>query len=448
MLWLKLNKENVGRMSLIKKVGLAAMVIFAILLGSWGVVLASADHFVTISPGKSTYIAEDQPKISAAWNSVPGVRLNKVKVYLDGKDITGQIKKNELGFTFISKTKLAQGKHLVEADLNYNVVVSRKVKTRWKFIIDTKPPAISITDNAAFVVSPAADYKIIGKSEPGTDISASFNSKLYSSLITDNEGNFSVDLKGLKDKNQLLLTATDKVGNVGTVLIPVIKDESTPTIEALMPAEGATLRSQSPKVAVKLVEADSGLKDIRLSIDDTLAVEKEGSESKEISYLGGLLSDGSHKAKIEAIDYAGHSLTKEWTFNVDSRRIVVNRGEHRLYFFSNGGLLKVYPVAVGMPAHPTPRGHFHTTYKKKNPTWIAPKSAWAANGPQSIPPGPGNPLGTRAIGLTVPAIFIHGTYSSYSIGHSASHGCIRMYIRDVEQLYEMVSPGIPVDIIN
>lgn len=433
---------------MIKKVGLAAMVILAILLGSWGVVFASADHFVTISPEKSTYIADDQPKISAVWNSVPGVRLNKVKVFLDGKDITGQIKTNDLGFTFVSGTKLAQGKHLVEAKLNYNVVVSRKVDSSWEFVIDTEPPAISVGDNAAFVVTPTADYVLNGKSEPGVDISADLNGTTQSSFKTNGKGGFSINLTELKDKNQLRLTAEDQVGNLRTVVIPIIKDETTPTVETLIPAEGATVQSQSPKVAVKLIEGDSGLKVMRLSIDDTLAIEKHGSDSKELAYLGGLLSDGAHKAKIEATDYAGHTLSQEWTFKVDSRRIVINRGEHRLYFFRNGGLLKVYPIAVGMPQYPTPRGHFRTTYKKKNPTWIAPKSAWAATMPKSIPPGPGNPLGTRAIGLTIPAIFIHGTYSSNSIGRSASHGCIRMYIRDVEQLYEMVGPGIPVDIIN
>ncbi len=435
-------------MSTIKKAVLIAMVIIAILLGSWGVVFASADHFVTISPEKSTYITNDQPKISAVWNMVPGVHLNKVKVFLDGKDITKQIKTNELGFTFVSNAKLSQGKHLVEAELNYNVVVSRKVKTRWEFIIDTEPPSISIGDNAAFVVTPAADYILKGKSEPGADVRADLNGKLLSSFKVKNNGNFNLHLTGLKNKNKLLLTAADRVGNLRTVVIPIIKDETTPTIESFMPADGATVRSQSPKVAVKLIEGDSGLRVMRLSIDGTLAVEKDGSDSKDISYLGGLLSDGSHQAKIEATDYAGHTLVQAWTFTVDSRRIVINRGEHRLYFFRNGGLLKVYPIAVGMPTHPTPRGHFRTTYKQKNPTWIAPKSAWAVSMPKSIPPGPGNPLGTRAIGLTIPAIFIHGTYNNGSIGRSTSHGCIRMYIHDVEQLYEMVEPGIPVDIIN
>jgi lipoprotein-anchoring transpeptidase ErfK/SrfK len=58
-----------------------------------------------------------------------------------------------------------------------------------------------------------------------------------------------------------------------------------------------------------------------------------------------------------------------------------------------------------------------------------------------IAPGPGNPLGTRAIYLNAPGIRIHGTYSTSSIGTYASHGCIRMYIEDSEELFELVDMG-------
>jgi len=58
-----------------------------------------------------------------------------------------------------------------------------------------------------------------------------------------------------------------------------------------------------------------------------------------------------------------------------------------------------------------------------------------------IAPGPGNPLGTRAIYLNAPGIRIHGTYSSSSIGTYASHGCIRMYIADSEELFDLVDTG-------
>jgi lipoprotein-anchoring transpeptidase ErfK/SrfK len=64
----------------------------------------------------------------------------------------------------------------------------------------------------------------------------------------------------------------------------------------------------------------------------------------------------------------------------------------------------------------------------------------------SIPPGPGNPLGTRWIGTTAPAIGLHGTYATETVGTAASHGCMRMYIADVEELYEEVTLGMPISI--
>lgn len=435
-------------MSASKKVIIVVGITLALVIGSWGIVFASAARMVTLSPGKSAYIADDRPDINASWTAVPGVHLSGAKVFLDGKQVTDQVKKSDVGFSLTPKTKLSQGRHTVEARLNYNVLVNREIDSRWTFIVDTQPPPLTIADNAAFIVSPAAAYVLKVKTEPGAHITAVLNGKTLSSVAVDGNGNFSLNLNDLSKKNELKLSAADEVGNLRTMVIPVIKDETSPTVSSLSPADGETVRVQSPKVAVSLIEEDSGLKTMRLSIDSTLAAEKDWSQSREISYLGGLLSDGKHTAKVEAVDYAGHSVIKEWTFTVDSRKIVVNRGEHRLYFYRNGTLLKVYPVAVGMPQYPTPTGHFHITGKEKNPTYYSPKSAWAVNMPKTIPPGPGNPLGTRAIGLTVPDIFIHGTYTSSSVGYSQSHGCIRMYINDVEELFPMVVTGMPVDIIN
>jgi len=109
--------------------------------------------------------------------------------------------------------------------------------------------------------------------------------------------------------------------------------------------------------------------------------------------------------------------------------------------------IKTYPVAVGQPAYPTPVGNFQVVDKQVDPTWFPPSSPWAAGlGP--IPPGAGNPLGTRWIGTSAPGIGMHGTPNSSSIGSAASHGCIRMYISDVENLYPRVQIGTPVFIRN
>jgi lipoprotein-anchoring transpeptidase ErfK/SrfK len=126
-------------------------------------------------------------------------------------------------------------------------------------------------------------------------------------------------------------------------------------------------------------------------------------------------------------------------------RIVVDLSEFSLRLIRDGRVVKKYKVAIGAPGYPTPTGTFEVIDMQKNPAWFPPDSPWA-RGLGVIPPGPGNPLGTRWIGTSAPAIGIHGTYADHSIGTAASHGCMRMHIPEVEALYEEVSLGMPVTI--
>ncbi len=130
--------------------------------------------------------------------------------------------------------------------------------------------------------------------------------------------------------------------------------------------------------------------------------------------------------------------------NQTGKVIVVNTIAHTLTLYSNMEVEVEYGVAVGMSEWPTPKGTFVVLSKQKNPTWTNPGSSWAATMPPYIGPGPGNPLGTRAIQTSAPGVFIHGTYSDWSIGYSVSHGCIRMHIPESEDLFERVEVGIPV----
>ena len=129
--------------------------------------------------------------------------------------------------------------------------------------------------------------------------------------------------------------------------------------------------------------------------------------------------------------------------------ILIRTGENRLYHYENGLLAKTYTVATGTPQYPTPKGSFQIVLKRFRPTWVNPDpSAWGKSLPKSIPPGPGNPLGTRAMNLNSPGIRIHGTSNVRSLGTAASHGCIRMAMPEVEELFEKVDTGTPVIIIT
>jgi lipoprotein-anchoring transpeptidase ErfK/SrfK len=126
--------------------------------------------------------------------------------------------------------------------------------------------------------------------------------------------------------------------------------------------------------------------------------------------------------------------------------IVVRRGSRALYLYRGEKLWKKFGVAVGAPSYPTPTGRFRVVTMQRNPWWYPPPSPWAKDA-KPVPPGPGNPLGTRWMGLSAPLVGIHGTPDSASIGYSASHGCIRMLIPQAEWLFDHVRVGTPVFIV-
>jgi lipoprotein-anchoring transpeptidase ErfK/SrfK len=123
--------------------------------------------------------------------------------------------------------------------------------------------------------------------------------------------------------------------------------------------------------------------------------------------------------------------------------IVIRLSQNRLYLYSGTSLVRSYPVATGqLGRYDTPQGHFQIINKRVNPTWVNPaRTTWGKDEPAVIPPGPDNPLGTRALDLSAPGIRIHGTPTDSSIGHYASHGCIRMHIPDSEDLFDRVQVG-------
>ncbi len=127
--------------------------------------------------------------------------------------------------------------------------------------------------------------------------------------------------------------------------------------------------------------------------------------------------------------------------------VIVFRGSNRLSLFNGPTLVRRFGVATGSAQYPTPLGNYSIATKQMNPWWIPPPDSDWAKDKKPIPPGPGNPLGTRWMGLTAPLVGIHGTPDAASIGYSASHGCIRMRVPEAESLFEQVSVGTPVLIV-
>ena len=125
--------------------------------------------------------------------------------------------------------------------------------------------------------------------------------------------------------------------------------------------------------------------------------------------------------------------------------VTIDRNGFKLRLFKRLKLSKTYGIAVGAPGYPTPTGRYSITNKAVNPVWTAPNAPWAAEfAGQSVPGGSAaNPLKARWLGI-VNGVGIHGTSAEYSIGTRASHGCIRMRVADVIDLYPRVPVGTPV----
>jgi L,D-transpeptidase ErfK/SrfK len=134
--------------------------------------------------------------------------------------------------------------------------------------------------------------------------------------------------------------------------------------------------------------------------------------------------------------------------DVEKKGIVINIPELRLYlFFNDIHMVKTYPIGLGVLDAPTPFGSFTIVEKTKNPTWNIPASLQEKYGRTSIPPGPENPLGDYRLRLSRHDYGIHGTNAPWGIGRLVSHGCIRLYPEDIEELFSEVEVGTPVEII-
>jgi lipoprotein-anchoring transpeptidase ErfK/SrfK len=143
-----------------------------------------------------------------------------------------------------------------------------------------------------------------------------------------------------------------------------------------------------------------------------------------------------------------HSVAPQVTADEVASRypsyLTLDRAAYTLRLWKHLKLAETYTVAVGQLGLETPEGLYHIESKQVDPTWHVPESDWAGSlAGQSIPPGPSNPLKARWMGIYEGA-GIHGTDDLGSLGTAASHGCVRMAVPDVEELYDQVEVGTPI----
>ena len=162
----------------------------------------------------------------------------------------------------------------------------------------------------------------------------------------------------------------------------------------------------------------------------------------------------------DAVSTAGDKKVVEVPFEVTGRPdrrlsdlaeryptvIAIDRDAKRLRLYKDLELEHKYRIAVGKAGHETEAGRYEIRSKVVNPAWHAPNAEWAGElAGKTIPPGdPRNPLKARWMGFNTSGEGIHGTSDLDSLGDAASHGCIRMSIREVKELYDEVEKGTPV----
>jgi lipoprotein-anchoring transpeptidase ErfK/SrfK len=206
-------------------------------------------------------------------------------------------------------------------------------------------------------------------------------------------------------------------------------------------AEYVSSRVDLPAVNASVAPSATGLSEVRghsgVAVDTALL------RARVARALTGTLGGGSVRVPI-------HVLTPTVTTSELAARypayIVIDRGAFTLRFYQHLRLASSYPIAVGMQGLETPAGLYSIQWKQVDPPWYVPKSAWAGSlAGKTIPPGPQDPLKARFMSFNGGA-GIHGIDPSEysSIGHDASHGCVRMTIPDVIALYSRTPVGTPV----
>ncbi len=203
-------------------------------------------------------------------------------------------------------------------------------------------------------------------------------------------------------------------------------------------------RVDQDPVDASVVPSDGGTKLEKSAGEAGLAVEK--GPTTEAIYAAAQ-SPGRDQAIHPVVEQTKPDVTTKDLPQAYARYIVINRSSFTLRFFHHLKLERSYTVAVGQQGLETPAGLYHAQDKQVDPSWHVPNSAWAGSlAGQVIPPGPADPLKARWIGIFDGA-GIHGTDEVSSLGHAFSHGCVRMAIPDVIDLYDRVDVGDPIYIL-
>jgi lipoprotein-anchoring transpeptidase ErfK/SrfK len=308
---------------------------------------------------------------------------------------------------------------------------------------DVMPTGASIDGNPVGGLSRANAAALVEEKVKGALLAPATIRFRDRSFQLDPSGYVSVDVEGMLDTALAPRTDAPVYARVLARLTGAPVGTEVKTAMKIDEAKlGAWIASIEPQVALPAVDASLSVTTGMLRIIPEAKGAAIDTSAAPQALLAGLL-EGSKDIALPV-----RSIEPSLTLATMGKTIFVKLRTRRLYLYQGDQLEKEFGVAIGTPAYPTPKGEFKIINKRRNPTWSNPGSGWAASMPSYIGPGPGNPLGTRALYLNSPGIRIHGTTKDYSIGTAASHGCMRMHRSDIEDLFERVPIGTRVIIVG
>ena len=481
---------------------IAAVCVFLAVVGwqLYGVPRVSA-----VTPGPDAYVKTPSPTVVLDIKGLS--KLKDVAVTFDGEDVTAETTRDGDTLT-ITASGLPDGEHAVTFTASSSNVFRREMRKDWHFTVDTRVPELKLedslaegrvnTDPATFsgVTEPFAtvtvvdgDIKASGQADASGKYAVSADLPDGESVVvittSDKAGNTRAKrLSVYVDAQPPVLKATrlrKTLKRAGmTVRVKATDQLGVPTVKLVLDGEERELTGPASKGKFAVKNLAQGRHVLVVTAEDkggNVVTKKQtftvnstehfgsatlwpGARGKDVKELQSkLINADVYSGKKSgfydaATEKAVRRLQAKYGLEVDgivggnvlnalSGQIVIDIGDLHLYLYRDGKLIKSYSVATGQAAYPTPTGSFVVTSMQMNPTWLPPNSDWAKDA-KPIPPGVDNPLGTRWIGTSAPGVGIHGTPDDSSIGSYASHGCIRMHIWEVEELYDYVVIGMPV----
>ena len=452
-----------------------------------------------VTPSRSASVRTHAPAISIGIRNAGN--LGRYTLLVDGRDVTTESSISR-GAIRLRGVRLHDGRHTVSVRAAGEGVFGGSLNRSWSFTVDTHAPALQLAAVPTGWVR-AHTLALTGSTDPGARVTAAAD-VATAHTTAGSDGGFTLNVPVSDGTIPVAVTVADAAGNRRTSTVQVKVDATAPAVAVGLPD---VVRSSRPRLKVDVtdtarvhstvkldgVRTQPGArpalplsqgrhtlsvtahdpagnrteKQVHFVVDSTEhlggATLRRGAIGQDVTDLQKILKRQGYLhgpptgvyasgtvAAVRAFQKASNlpvdGAVGVYTLGALSGRIVIDQSQHLLTLERFGHPTVTFPVAVGQPAYPTPDGHFTIISKVENPTWTPPPDAPWAQGAVPIPPGPGNPLGTRWMGISSPGVGIHGTDDPASIGYSVSHGCIRMQIPDAERLFDMVSLGMVVDI--